>query len=119
MAEGPKTACCRRHGTSHTGATVRKGVVFGEQTPKAKQTKITPWQKDPKQLGLNERRSATVWEATVWEATVWEATVSQPPISELGVRALSVGGYSVGGYSVGGYSVGGYSEPATDFGAVC
>ena len=61
---------------------------------------ITPWQKDPKQLGLNERR----------RATVWEATVSQPPISELGFRALSVGGYSVGGYSVGGYS-----EPATDF----
>ena len=29
---------------------------------------ITPWQKDPKQLGLNERRSATVWEATGWEA---------------------------------------------------
>ncbi len=53
---------------------------------------ITPWQKDPKQLGLNERRSATVW-----EATVWEATVSQPPISELGDRARSVGGYSVGG----------------------
>ena len=47
-------------------------------------TFITPWQKDPKQLGLNERRSATVWEATVWEATVWEATVSQLPISELG-----------------------------------
>jgi hypothetical protein len=43
--------------------------------------------KDPKQLELNERRSATVW-----EATVWEATVSQPPISELGFRALSVGG---------------------------